>query len=184
MCTLTYSNNKVYNFCYIVFRVLMRLPMSNSRIPLHDAIIIGSEDGVRYLIGLGHDINEQDEFGNSAVTRCVDGGRWEILKILIDNDVDVNVTNSRGELAINCARDLKNTKIINLLEAALVKQSNQTKLPSDEEKEGAFKKESNVDFDSIISQRFFETTNTKKSKSTDTGPSTKEKIHLANLILH
>lgn len=72
---------------------------------LHFAAQFGRTDIVQYLIdhGVNEIINNQDNNGNTALHYSVAGGFYDITKLLLRNDANVNIKNYDFELPIHFA---------------------------------------------------------------------------------
>ena len=64
------------------------------------------------------EINNQDEFGNTALHYAVQGGHTEVVEVLINHKAEVTIRNSKGLSALDVAKKDGYTKIIDLLSKA------------------------------------------------------------------
>ena len=87
----------------------------NGSTPLHWACYSGAFEAVDYLLSLKADINAQDKERITPLFLAVDNKRENIVRILLMNGADKNLTNKKNELPINIARKKNYVRIKNLL---------------------------------------------------------------------
>lgn len=63
---------------------------------LHDSVLRSDYDEVQNFVKQGADLNELDDFGNSALHWAVMRGDYDMVKILLEGDADVNVLSTEG----------------------------------------------------------------------------------------
>jgi len=83
--------------------------------PLMSACAGGDVVMVRHLIYRGADVNGHNDSG-SALMWAIDSGNIEIVKLLLENEVDASWTNVLGGGAISFAREKRNQTIVDLLQ--------------------------------------------------------------------
>jgi len=87
--------------------------------PIHDAVSSGNVDAVYALMGPELDIDERTSNGMTATQLAVNNENLEILKILIDNGVDVNASSTRLKIApLHIAARRGHVEMVNLLLAS------------------------------------------------------------------
>ncbi len=65
---------------------------------LLDAIVKGETKKVKELLDEGAEANAEDEQGNTALWGALKASKLDIVKILIENEADVNAINPRGKI--------------------------------------------------------------------------------------
>ena len=99
------------------------LPNGQLATPLHLACRHDREGVVRFLIGCGVDVNQQDEHGQTPLLVCCIHGHRALASFLIESSIaghlpeqlDVDVKDHRGLTSLNCAAikgDFELTKIL------------------------------------------------------------------------
>lgn len=84
--------------------------------PLAIAAAEGNITLVRSLLAHGGSPNAEGVDGNStALVDASAGGYLQIVQLLIDRGADVNRANSRGQTALQAAREAKHNSVIQLL---------------------------------------------------------------------
>ena len=84
--------------------------------PLHYAINEYKIEMVKKLIDKGANIEMFDSYGNNVLARAVltSKGRGDIIKFLLEKGANPNIPNYKGYTAIDMAKVIGNTDIINL----------------------------------------------------------------------
>lgn len=98
--------------------------------PLDMAIVFGSTEPAKYLIGLGADVNSVRLDGNTPLINAIKRGRPEIAKLLIEKHVDVNAPDNEGNPPIRWAVEKGLSEVVALLLA------NRTRLDFIDKREG------------------------------------------------
>lgn len=70
---------------------------SSGRNALHKAAFWGHKEATQYLIGLGLDLNAQDNDGDTALHDAVRYGHLEVSEMLLNAGADAQITNNAGE---------------------------------------------------------------------------------------
>jgi len=77
---------------------------------LRNLVTLQAENGkleiLRYLTGIGSDINIRDANNNSALHLAAESGSVDIIKFLLDQGISVNLTNRDGCTPINFSAKL------------------------------------------------------------------------------
>jgi ankyrin repeat protein len=81
---------------------------------IQSAASSGNVNVIRKLIASGVDVNEKSKFGVTALVNSAQQGHKEVVKLLIDNRADVNLTGS-GVTALNAAARLGHKEVVELL---------------------------------------------------------------------
>lgn len=71
-----------------------------------------------WLLAHGCDVNAQDEGGETAIFRAQSSWNPTAVKFLIAKGTDLSIKNKKGKTVVDEARDLKQTEILAILEAA------------------------------------------------------------------
>jgi ankyrin repeat protein len=71
--------------------------------PLADAARAGKFADVIRLLGAGHDVNGQDEYGGTALIYAVSAGDEGAVRTLIQHGADLNVVDDDGRTALEYA---------------------------------------------------------------------------------
>ena len=64
---------------------------------LHWYCIEGSPAIIQKIIDLGFDVNTQNKFKETPILDCIKIDRWEIVKLLLDNNASLDIKNRYGE---------------------------------------------------------------------------------------
>jgi ankyrin repeat protein len=78
------------------------------------AVEVGRGDIVELFIN-NYDINIKDSLGNTLLMMAAYYGNFDIAKLLIDVEVNVDLKNKKGNTALMIAKDKGNTNIVNLI---------------------------------------------------------------------
>lgn len=68
--------------------------------PLIEAAIKQDINSVRLLLDSGYEVNEKNQFGDTALTKAAGSGNIEIVKLLVARGADVNAANKSGRTAL------------------------------------------------------------------------------------
>lgn len=90
--------------------------------PLMIAARRGNTEGVMMLLKRGAGVNARDEDGENALFGAVRYGHNIIVKLLIDNKIELDVTNGRSQTLLQIARKFKNSEAAGLIELNLSKK--------------------------------------------------------------
>jgi ankyrin repeat protein len=86
--------------------------------PLHWAAIQPEPNNTVLLMQSGSNPNITDNFEMTPLNWAVSKGNARNVKALLEMGADASIKNSRGKMAIDYARELKNREIVGLLEKA------------------------------------------------------------------
>ncbi len=97
-------------------KVVELLIASGVNINIHHAAYIGALEKVRSLIEDGSNINTKEKAGGrTPLHRAVEGGHKEVIKLLLENEADINIKNNSGETPLKNAVKLGYREIAELL---------------------------------------------------------------------
>ena len=71
---------------------------------------------IKDLLKRGSDVNEKDRYGNSALMFASGEGHIEIVRLLIDNNADLDIESMWGATAEKCARNRRRPEILRILQ--------------------------------------------------------------------
>ena len=72
-------------------------------------------EGVRRLVNVGVDLNEQDHDGNTPLTWAASNSYIQIIKLLVDAGADLNIRNNKGQTPLIIAAAYASIEAIVLL---------------------------------------------------------------------
>ncbi|MGO9121746.1 MAG: ankyrin repeat domain-containing protein [Desulfomonilaceae bacterium] len=82
---------------------------------LHFLAVEGYLDAVRFLGGLGFDVNARNEFGDGPIIDVVTIGNVEMVEALLALGADPNATSTTNDNALNCAVRSGKVELVDLL---------------------------------------------------------------------
>lgn len=82
---------------------------------LHAAAHVGNVERIKELIEQGVDLEEQDEFGRTAVHIAAFGSQKEATKILVENGADINALEKQAYDAVTIAAVANDIDLVDLL---------------------------------------------------------------------
>lgn len=88
--------------------------VDNGRLPIHYAALSGSQQGVKYLLDNGSDINAVDSRGVPPLHLAVQEGRIEMAQYLIKLGANIHALNNRGLNVLHHATILNHLKVMDL----------------------------------------------------------------------
>lgn len=91
------------------------LPLINEHLPLHGATLIDDLQQVMTLIGSGENLNRQDLRGTTALFYAAEMGHIVIMQILIDNGVNVNLSDYNDCTPLHIAIIKQKAKAVRIL---------------------------------------------------------------------
>lgn len=89
-------------------------PDLNGRFPIHCAAFSGSQQGVKYLLDNGSDINAVNSCGVVPLHLAVGEGRTEMVQYLINLGANIHALNDRGENVLHYAANKNHLKLMDL----------------------------------------------------------------------
>lgn len=84
------------------------------RLPIHYAALSGSQQGVKYLLDNGSDINAVDSRGRRPLHLAVRQGRTEMAQYLIKLGANIHALDKAGKNALHLAAKFNHVKIMDL----------------------------------------------------------------------
>ena len=82
---------------------------------LISAAEIGNVEMVEYLINNGADIEHQNNEGQTAAMKAVKGNRYYILRIFLDQNIDLNLSDYSGRTIKDMAKQSRDKRILKML---------------------------------------------------------------------
>mmetsp|Transcript_18511 Transcript_18511/g.38238 ORF Transcript_18511/g.38238 Transcript_18511/m.38238 type:complete len:183 (-) Transcript_18511:2298-2846(-) len=87
----------------------------SNRTAIHKAAFFGHSEVVKYLVGLGSEVNAQDADGDTALHDAAQLGHAAAVEVLLKNGADKSITNKDGQTPLHKAEINGKTDIIALL---------------------------------------------------------------------
>ncbi|MEW6533447.1 MAG: ankyrin repeat domain-containing protein [Thermodesulfobacteriota bacterium] len=110
---------KVWLAMVLVLALLPGVGIAGPGPPLHQQLIEaarrGNLESVKTLLGMGANVNAEDDRGMTALMAACGQGHVEVAQLLIDGDADVNARDSAGETALMYAASRGLFEVVKLL---------------------------------------------------------------------
>ncbi len=95
--------------------VMLSFPVFANTQELIDAVKKNDMPTLQKMLNSVQNINEQNEQGNTALHYAVATNNYDMVKVLLDNNADVNVENAKGWSPLEIAEKTKMTEIRNAI---------------------------------------------------------------------
>ena len=96
---------------------LLRQRTSLGETALHHLVVENYVEAVRFLIGLGADVNSRNKCGETPLLDAAALGHLDMVKLLIASDADTTVISKTRGFVLHCAASSGNLEVLRILAA-------------------------------------------------------------------